>query len=283
MAQRPITKTDIRDFRLDLKAENRSPHTIACYHEGATQYLASSGGEVSRAAVRQYLAQLADAGKSSATIGTRLTAIRVFFGWLEREGLIAEDPSRNLKLPRGKAVPVKPLSPAEIRRLIDSCKSPRDRAIVALLAATGMRVNELATITTDNLNLDRQEVRVLGKGSRWRYVPFDAQAARELARYERKRRQSRFEKNPALWLGERGPVTVHAVANVIRRAGAAAGIEHVYPHLLRHTFANHWLERGGSEQALMQICGWTNRSMMDRYSAHGAADRAAAEYHKLRR
>ncbi len=228
------------------------------------------------------MAEQAEAGRAPGTQAQRLTAVKSLFRWLKAEGIINEDPSRTIRPPRSRPVPAKPLTQRDVATILKACGSQCDRAMISLLSSTGLRVGELAGITTDRLDLDQRKVLILGKGSRWRVVPISDAAARELARYLRERRKSRFADDPRLWLGERGPVAREGVAQVIRRMTRRAGVEgRVNPHRYRHSFANRWLENGGSEQALMKIAGWSSLSMLDRYSAHGAEDRALAEYRRL--
>jgi integrase/recombinase XerD len=254
------------------------PNTIQAYKDSVSLFLVSSGGTLSRAAIRNFMAELADNGKAPNTQAVRLKAVRQFCRWLLAEGIIDEDPSRTLKSPKTRAVPVKPLTRAEVTAIIAACRSQRDRAIIALLADTGLRIGELASITIGKLDRDEMKVYVLGKGGKWRTVPFSPQAARELNLYLRSRGSDRDE----LWVGRRGPINRRAVAAVVSHAAARAGIEGVYPHRFRHSFASRWLEEGLSEQGLMKIAGWSSRAMLDRYTAFNAEDRAITEYRKLR-
>jgi site-specific recombinase XerD len=224
-----------------------------------------------------------DRGLSPATQVARLLGVRSFCRWLLAEGIIETDPSAGVSGPSVKAVPVKPMTAGEIKAVMAACRHPHERAMIALLAATGMRVGELAGITVRSLDMTNRRVFVDGKTGP-RTIPFSDEAAAELGRYLRARKSNRHAGCPELWLSARGPMSREAVRDAIRNAGKRAGVEDgVNPHRYRHTFASGWLDDGGSEQAAMKILGWTNRKQLDRYTALTAEGRAIEEYRRRRR
>jgi site-specific recombinase XerD len=160
-------------------------------------------------------------------------------------------------------------------------ESRRDMALVRLLLDTGLRRSELAGLKVEDLDLDHNVALVLGKFRRPRAVPFGRRTALALDRYLRARAQHLQADTELLWLGRRGPLTDDGVYDAIRRRTAEAGLGPVHPHLFRHTFAHSWLAQGGQEQDLMMLAGWRSRTMLGRYGASAAAERAREAYRRL--
>lgn len=154
-------------------------------------------------------------------------------------------------------VPIEPpavLGDDETRRLFRACEGTgfrerRDMAILRLFLDTGMRVAELAGIQLEDIDREYSVMAVLGKNRRPRLCPFGRKTALALDRYLRLRARRRDADSPMLWLGSGGAMTVNGIAHMVRRRAAEAGVEHVYPHRFRRTFAHQWLAAGGAEIA----------------------------------
>jgi site-specific recombinase XerD len=122
---------------------------------------------------------------------------------------------------------------------------------------------------------------VTGKGSRVRWVPIGKKAVAALDRYLRAWASHRKAEEPWLWLGQRGRMTVAGIAHVVETRAQEAGIGHVNPHRFRHSFAHHWLSAGGQETDVEQIAGWSSPTMIRRYGASAAAERAREAHRRF--
>jgi site-specific recombinase XerD len=189
-----------------------------------------------------------------------------------------------LRPPKVPVEPVAVLDEATLSRLLASMHSRsfddrRDTAIVRLFLDTGMRSSELASLSVTDIDLDQDVAVVLGKGRRPRACPFGDRTGQAIERYLRERSKHRLARNNALWLGARGVMTDNGIRQMLRRRAKQAGLDHLHPHMFRHTFAHRWLSEGGQEQDLMRLAGWQSREMLGRYGA-SAADQRAREAHK---
>jgi site-specific recombinase XerD len=279
-------RTLAKSWDRSLRAQNRSPNTRAAYNESLRQlcdFLDANGmptdvANITREHVETWLADLAER-RSPATVNKRHIAASLFFKWCAEEGEVSESPMRNMTAP---AIPVTPVPVADddtLRKLLKACEGKdfadrRDTAIVRLLIDTGLRRGELAGMTLEDVDLERDLVHVIGKGRRPRAVPFGAKTGQAIDRYLRARAKNQHASLPALWLGIRGPVTGSGVAQILETRCAKAGIEKLHPHQLRHTMAHRWLADGQGETDLMALTGWRSRSMLSRYAASAAAERA---------
>jgi integrase len=157
--------------------------------------------------------------------------------------------------------------------------------------ATGIRLAELAGIRYDpgdprrsDLDLERREIRVRGKGGRDRTVKIDHEAARRVGRYLRVRAGHEQAHWLGLWLGTggRGPLTANGIYQMVRRRGEQAGVE-VWPHRFRHHFSHTWLDRGGAEGDLMELNGWSSPQMLQWYGGSVRGARARRHYDLIMR
>jgi site-specific recombinase XerD len=286
-------QTLVRSFERSLLAGNFSPHTIRLYMSILRrfgEFLVERGmptgvEALSREHIEEWLAETLRTKKAN-TAANRHKALRAFFGWLVEEGEITASPIRNVKPPRIPEEPPAVMTDEQLTRLLKACEGKdfedrRDMAIVRMLLDTGLRRSELTGLKLDDIDLDLNVAAVMGKFRRPRAVPFGKKTALALDRYLRVRGQHRYTDLPNLWIGRRGAVQPDGIYNVIQKRAERAGLGHIHPHLFRHTFAHSWLSQGGQEQDLMMLAGWRSRTMLGRYGASAAAERAREAYRRL--
>ena len=282
----------LRSFSVSLRAANKAPRTVETYSlavERFALFLADQGmptrlADIERRHIQEHLAWLTE-HRAAATAAQRYGSLRRFFGWAHEEGEIDANPMDGLKRPKVTEKPVPVVSDDDIRKLLDACNGPsfedrRDTAIIRLFLDTGARLSEITQLTTEAVDLDRQQILTTVKGGRVRAMPFGNRCAQALDRYERARRRHRYASVPWLWLGPKGRLGPSGIYQMMRRRAKQAGIGHLHPHQLRHTFAHNWLSSGGSEGDLVRLLGWSDRQMLDRYGSSAAEGRATDAFRR---
>lgn len=287
-----VTDNDalLRSFTRSLRARNRSPKTIRSYLEAA-RLLSEHAHDrelltLTRGDIEEFLADQLERHRPT-TAAVRFRSLQQFYRWAVEEELIEASPMAGLSPPTIPEQPVAVLDEAQLARLLGCMNSRsfddrRDTAIVRLFLDTGMRLSEMAGLTLTDIDLDADVALVLGKGRRPRACPFGDKTGQAIERYLRERSKHRLASSNQLWIGGRGDMTDNGIGQMLRRRAKQAGLEHLHPHMFRHTFAHRWLADGGQEQDLMRLAGWRSREMLARYGA-SAADQRAREAHRRMR
>jgi integrase/recombinase XerC len=286
-------KNEIEQFLQYLSTERSvSPHTLAAYSKDLEQFgdflRAELGDEtapekVNHLLIRRYMSLLHKSHKKS-SIGRKLAAIRAFFKYLLRLGMVAKNPAETVSTPKKeKRVPFH-LTIDEMVALVEAPKGDklqtlRDRTILETLYSCGIRVSELTGLDIVHLDLDSGLVRVLGKGNKERIVPLGSYARRSVSQYLALRGNP--PGNAPLLLNTRGGrLTSRSVGRIIEKyILKLATVKKISPHTLRHTFATHLLEGGADLRAIQELLGHASLSTTQKYT-HVSIDRLMEVYDK---
>lgn len=264
-----------------------SPHTIEAYGRDIRKFLASLKNfknfrELQNSAIADFLALLKLEGYASSSMSRMLIAVKVFFRFLKKEGLIDVDIGRYFETPRIWQLIPEVMTVEEVDLLLAQLKatdflSARDKAIFELLYATGMRVSELCSLTIKDINDDF--VKVFGKGKKERLIPVGKQALAAIDHYLLHFRGEASEKDAPLFISRRGkPMGRISVWERLGFWAKKAGIQKsISPHTLRHSFATHLLENGADLRLIQEMLGHEDISTTDRYT-HLANSRLKAAF-----
>lgn len=305
----------VREFLAHLRLnENASAHTVRAYESDLSQFISFLAPHLGRRRpdltvadfqhphIRAFLGDLHGRGNSRASAARKLAALRSFGRYLRREGEIEGDPAGLVGTPKREQRLPAHLGEAEMSRLLDMPDGAtplgrRDRAILELFYASGLRLSELVGLGLEDVNLSGRVVRVLGKGGRQRIVPFNrpteaalrawlrdreamvTQMSAEAGAARRGARVAGPKRRPdPLFLNYRGGrLSTRSVDRLVRKYVAACSTRFgISPHALRHSFATHLLERGADLRAIQELLGHARLSTTQRYTHVNAAQLMAA-------
>jgi len=244
--------------------------------EAAKQGFTSSWENFSRQEMLSYMLNLKERNYAATTIARKVAATRSFFGFLKSEGIIKADPTENMSSPSvGKSLP-KPITISQVRQLLEqpaklnTLEAKRDKAMLELLYASGMRISELVGLNLGDVNTEEGFVRCFGKGHKERIVPIHEQAARSVKEYigETRPKLARKKDEIALFLNPRGDrLTRQGFWQKLKEYAKSAGLgNQISPHTLRHSFATHMLSGGADLRAVQELLGHANISTTQVYT-----------------
>ncbi|MEK5238604.1 site-specific tyrosine recombinase XerD [Paenibacillus sp. FSL L8-0470] len=277
-------KSHLQPFMQYLTVEKGlSSSTLESYGRDVSQFLEFAEGrgavtpeEIRRSHIMQYLAELRTAGRATATVNRNTVSLRAFFHYLLKERLIMQDPTLDMEMIKPSKKPPMILSIEEIERLLAAPddatpQGMRDKAMLELLYATGIRVTELITLNVEDVHTDLKFARCSGASGKERVVPIGAIAAECVAGYTSGMRDKLLRGNqeePALFLNSLGGrLTRQGFWKIIKKYAREAQIEQdITPHTLRHSFAAHLLEGGADLRSVQQMLGHADISTTQIYS-----------------
>ncbi|MCY9657049.1 site-specific tyrosine recombinase XerD [Paenibacillus chondroitinus] len=274
---------DLQSFIRFLSVERGlSKNTLESYERDLQQfvdYLERQGitawKETSKANIAGFLSQLKLLGRATATLSRNLVSIRAFYQYLVRERLVDADPSLFIEAPKPEKKLPKVLSVEEVGKLLDAphlelVSGVRDKAMLELLYATGIRVSELISMNVDDVQLQLGFIRCMGKGNKERNIPLSSIAIRCLSAYIHKDRKKLLKKSAdeeALFIGHLGTrMTRQGFWKILKRYANEMKIEsEITPHALRHSFAAHLIENGADLRSVQEMLGHSDISSTQLY------------------
>lgn len=257
----------IQDFLIHLEhIKHLSTHTVDAYRNDLTQFRAYLAElplkELTHHHIRSFLAKLRKDHKT-VSIARKLSAIKSFLKWCVKEGQLVSSPADLIEHPKLPHSLPKSVSVDEAFALCEPPNQTRDRALIELLYASGLRVSELVALNIEHIDLNSKLVRVMGKGQKERLVPFHSTCAAAL--------KILMANQPAkmpLFVGTQGGrIHVRVVRRLVAEYGKSLGIGgSMFPHRLRHAFATHLLENGADLKAIQEMLGHASISTTQRYT-----------------
>jgi integrase/recombinase XerD len=272
-----------------------SPHTLVAYENDLRRLatFADARGKavlaLGQAEVAEYIGWLRGQGLSPRSQARHVHSARGFFRFAVREGLVDRDPLENLRPPKAFRPLPRCLTAAQVEALLASPKTDgpvglRDRAMLEVMYATGLRASEVTSLEWANVDLELGLVRVFGKGRKERLVPLGREAGRWVRRYldEARGRLAKGAASKVLFLSKRGgALSPTGLWGIVRRHAVGAGVARTLsPHVLRHSFASHLLERGADLRALQAMLGHSDISTTQIYT-HVTRERLRQVYDRF--
>ena len=273
---------ELNQFLTSLKHEkNASPHTISSYKRDLVQlasYLEERKvklREIDNVVLRGFLARLQEKGNKKSTVARKLAAIRSFFQFCMRKKWLEDNPAKIVATPKQEKYVPSFLSEDEMAKFLDLPQTHqpldlRDKAVLELLYATGMRVSELAGLNLEDVNFSERLIRVRGKGKKERLIPFGKKAEDCLAFYIRARPQIAKGdiEEKTLFLNYRGErLTSRSVERIVDKYIRLTALRRkISPHSLRHSFASHLLSRGADLRVIQELLGHESLATTQKYT-----------------
>jgi integrase/recombinase XerC len=279
----------------ELRRSGASPHTLRAYESDLSQFREyfsppaepaesepPAPAEFDVLKIREWLAGLYDLKLDRISMRRKLAALRSFFRYLVRQGIIPTNPARLVLTPKAsKKLPVV-MTAEQANALVDAPPSDtvpaawpaRDRAILEFLYGCGLRASELVGMNLEDIDFSQHWVRVRGKGRKERQVPFGAKAADSLDRYLPERSAQANPKESAVFLNRRGHrITTRGVQGIVKLyATLVAGDSSIHPHSFRHAYATHLLGDGADLRAVQELLGHARLSTTQKYTQLSLTD-----------
>ena len=286
----------LREFLRHISLElNRSPHTVKAYEadlNGLNEFLIKSGvpvddtgffiaPSITTADIREWIATLSEAGISSTSVRRKIQAVRAYFKFLVKSGVMKGNPASSITLPRPhKSLPAV-ASHSDIENSIEEASSLREDLILEMLYGCGLRRSELIGINDNDINRFSRELKILGKGNRHRIIPLPELLLKKITDWqeERDRLYPDLPSPKPLIAGKRGRMSVSSLYLIVRRALQNSGAWKKSPHTLRHSFATQLLNSGADINSVKNLLGHSSLGATQIYT-HLAFSELKREWNK---
>lgn len=260
-----------------------SPHTVKAYRQDIRQFLdyfKENELKVSKDTIRDYISMIFLRTKNKATLSRKIYALKSFYAYQMQQGKIAKNPFDVISTPREEKKLPEILTEKEMLTFLDRLPEDsfihmRNKAVFEFLYATGLRISELVNLRLVDINFSEALVRVLGKGKKERIVPFNDHAKGILLRYLEQVRQVFKQPVDYIFLNARGKkITDRAIEQILQKVYGEImeSNKKVYPHLFRHSFATHLLQRGANLRVIQELLGHSNLSTTEKYTSLNYSD-----------
>lgn len=266
--EREFLFSKIDDFILYLQKEkNYSVHTLRAYKKDLESFFdflrEKKKSDVDQKVITFFIGFLLKYGMDARTVARKLSSLKSFFKGLKKMGVISENPAQLIKTPKIKKHLPGFLTYDQIKKSLE-INDPRDRAIMEILYSCGLRASELVGLNVSDVDFNRDEVKIKGKGNKQRIVPLGRMAKGAVLIYLDNRKSNA----PQLFLNNRGGrLTTRSIQYIVRKhlmkLARAAGTN---PHILRHSFATHLLENGADLRAVQELLGHSSLSTVQIYT-----------------
>ena len=268
----------VRNYLISCQAEGKSPRTIEVYSMVLSRFCKDFNPETAPPTdIRLFLLSLQNENKKPSTVHIYYRSLKTFYNWLINEGVIKESPMVNIRAPKLPKVLIRPFNEQDIARLMVLCSGNkfldlRTRAMFLMFLDTGIRLEEMSRIQLAQVDFNNETIRIMGKGSKERFVRIGKKAQKAILRYL----LMRNDDYPNVWLTEeRTPMTLKGIKTSVERYCRRAVVSEARPscHTLRHTAAILYLRNGGDLFTLQMMLGHSNLETTRRYtSSLGAED-----------
>jgi site-specific recombinase XerD len=261
-----------------------SGHTLKAYAIDIRQfgaYFSEQQLPVSKNNIRDFIAHIYLKSKSKATVARKIYAVKSYYGYLVKTGILAHNPFDGIGTPKLEKKIPQILTENEMREFLDALPEEnflqlRNKALFEFLYATGLRISELTGLQAADIHFAERLVRVMGKGKKERIVPFHEQAAAVMTRYlERRRAELHGQQGDRVFVNSRGgPLSQRSVERILQQVyrDLTHSGRRVHPHLLRHSFATHLLQRGANLRIIQELLGHANLATTEKYTTLNFAD-----------
>jgi integrase/recombinase XerC len=287
--------TRITEFLDHLRFEKRlSPHTLTAYQSDLDQfsgfllrdYQVSETNLVTHPMIRTWLVHLMDEGCSARTIGRKLTSLKSFYRFLMRQEVVSENPLLKVQPPKSaKRLPVF-VEERQMTTLLDhrdfdkGFGGQRDKLILNLFYTTGIRLSELISLRSADIDVTRMQLKVLGKRNKERIIPITRELSRQIVDFQQFKQDTALPDEFLFVTGKGKPLYPKLVYNIVKsNLSTVTSIEKRSPHVLRHTYATHLLNKGADLNAIKELLGHSSLAATQVYT-HNSIERLKNIYRK---